>query len=797
MNVRELEKIVEEHGSAVHELFRRLFALDRPLLLHSDIYDVYQEFRREEAGSVLRGTSFEKLIAATREAVVLSPQVTLAVRPRIARWSYLRFNADLLTFESIDVSRFLQVKERLVDGQDPEAWSLEFDVGPFNREFPRMSETRSVGRGAEFLNRHLSRRLFQDQEQGYARFLNFLRLHQCHGQQLMLNGSIEDIDALQEALRSALDLLDEHDDATSWDDIAVPLRTLGFEKGWGRTVGTTRELMQALADVLEAPSPDQLERFLGELPMIFDLAIVSPHGFFGQANVLGLPDTGGQVVYILDQVRALEQELRRRAYERGLDIAPQIVVLTRLIPEARGTTADQRVEPIDGTQNARILRVPFRDEHDGVVRPWVSRFDLWPYLERYARDAGRELLAELGRRPDLVIGNYSDGNLVASLLCHELGVTQCNIAHALEKTKYLFSDLYWKHNEERYHFSCQFTADLIAMNAADFIITSTYQEIAGTTTSEGQYESYRAFTMPGLYRVVEGIDVFDPKFNVVSPGADPDVYFAHTDESRRFHGMREEIDAMLFGGDGVEARGTLADPSKPPIFTMARLDAIKNLTGLVEWYGQCERLRDVANLVVIGGFIDASHSEDREEQDQIRRMHELFDRYGLEAHVRWLPRCTDRRLGGEIYRVMADRRGVFVQPARFEAFGLTVIEAMTSGLPTFATRYGGPLEIIEHGRSGFHIDPNRGDEVAEMLADFFESASRNEEVWAGISEGAMRRIEERYTWALYAHRLLRLSCLYGFWKYATNLERSETRRYLEMFYGLQFRPLAAGLPSSG
>ena len=27
----------------------------------------------------------------------------------------------------------------------------------------------------------------------------------------------------------------------------------------------------------------------------------------------------------------------------------------------------------------------------------------------------------------------------------------------------------------RYHFSCQFTADLIAMNHADFIVTSTYQ----------------------------------------------------------------------------------------------------------------------------------------------------------------------------------------------------------------------------------------------------------------------------------------------------------------------------------
>lgn len=56
---------------------------------------------------------------------------------------------------------------------------------------------------------------------------------------------------------------------------------------------------------------------------------------------------------------------------------------------------------------------------------------------------------------------------------------QCTIAHALEKTKYPDSDIYWKNLDDKYHFSCQFTADLIAMNHTDFIITSTFQEIAG------------------------------------------------------------------------------------------------------------------------------------------------------------------------------------------------------------------------------------------------------------------------------------------------------------------------------
>lgn len=58
-------------------------------------------------------------------------------------------------------------------------------------------------------------------------------------------------------------------------------------------------------------------------------------------------------------------------------------------------------------------------------------------------DTGSEIRAELGGKPDLIIGNYSDGNLVASLLSFHLNVTQCTIAHAFEKTKYPDADVYW------------------------------------------------------------------------------------------------------------------------------------------------------------------------------------------------------------------------------------------------------------------------------------------------------------------------------------------------------------------
>lgn len=40
------------------------------------------------------------------------------------------------------------------------------------------------------------------------------------------------------------------------------------------------------------------------------------------------------------------------------------------------------------------------------------------------QDAASEITAELQGYPDFIIGNYSDGNLVASLLACKMGVTQ-------------------------------------------------------------------------------------------------------------------------------------------------------------------------------------------------------------------------------------------------------------------------------------------------------------------------------------------------------------------------------------
>ncbi|MGH8813037.1 MAG: sucrose synthase, partial [Advenella sp.] len=784
---------VADHRDELHALLRKWFELERPLLLRSDLLEAF-DLVRDTHPQPLVNTPLHELIKWLQEAVCRPPLTYLALREGAGRWSFLRIHQQQLVPEIISVSDYLAFKELLVRPDSTNEPVLELDFTPFNRDFPRLKEIRSIGQGVMFLNRQLAGTLFTQTGTGTAKLLHFLTVHSMDGQQLMLHGNFADVAALRTGLRRALSLLDTYSEDVPWQAVAEPLSGLGFAPGWGDNVMRVSDTMSLLVDILEAASPQILENFLARIPMMSKLLILSPHGYFGQDNVLGLPDTGGQVVYILDQVRALEREMTERLVLQGIEAQPKILICTRLIPDAGETLCNQPLEKVHGTQNSWIVRVPFRKTNGEIIRHWISRFEIWPYLENFAHDIEREALAQLSARPDLVIGNYSDGNLVASLISKRMGVTQCNIAHALEQSKYLHSALHWRENEAQYHFDCQYTADLIAMNSADFIITSTYQEIAGTPHTVGQYETYQNYTMPGLYRVVNGIDLFDPKFNIVSPGADAEVYFSYLDRERRLQSLLPDIERLLYNLDpGVPWRGHFNDPAKPLIFTMARLDLVKNLTSLAAWFAQCPRLSEAANLLVIGGHIDPAASTDGEERAEIDHMHAIINEYQLEGRMRWLGIRLEKNLAGELYRHVADKRGIFVQPARFEAFGLTIIEAMSSGLPVFATCYGGPLEIIQHGVSGYHFDPNDGAAAAAAMADFFARSEADPLFWNKVSEMALKRVDSRYTWRLYAERMMTLSRIYGFWKFVSNLEHEESARYLNMFYHLQFRPMAQAL----
>ncbi|PWZ30347.1 Sucrose synthase 2 [Zea mays] len=83
-----------------------------------------------------------------------------------------------------------------------------------------------------------------------------------------------------------------------------------------------------------------------------------------------------KVVYILGQVRAMDNEMLLRIKQYGLDMMPKILFLsvmanmvTRLLLDATGPTCGQHLEKVLGTKHCNIICVPFRTEN-GTIRKW-------------------------------------------------------------------------------------------------------------------------------------------------------------------------------------------------------------------------------------------------------------------------------------------------------------------------------------------------------------------------------------------------------------------------------------------
>lgn len=783
-----------EEKLALQELIREFQTRDQQYFLRNEIAQVFADYCRnlQKPAYFFHASSLGRLVQYTHELILEAENIWLLLRPWIGSQQVWWLAADLTQMELKTPQVLLEVRDRLVNRYQPHLLGIDF--GPFYKNSPSISDPRNIGQGLAFLNHYFCNQLSSDPAYWLEGIFQALQRHGYDRIPLLISDRISSGPQLVKQVRQAIQQVSQLAPETPYEKFDPELQELGFAPGWGNTAARVSETLQLLERLLDAPEPSLLEAFVSRIPAIFRILLVSIHGWVGQDGVLGRPETMGQVVYVLEQARSLEQRLYEELRLGGLEflgIRPQVVILTRLIPNCEGTQCNLRLEKVEGTENSWILRVPFQEFNPRVTQNWISKFEIWPYLESFATDAEPQILAQFGGRPNLILGNYSDGNLVAFLLARRLNVLQGNIAHVLEKSKYLFSDLYWQDFEPHYHFSVQFTADLISMNAADFILTASYQEIVGTPESFGQYESYKCFTMPQLYHVVDGIDLFSPKFNCIPPGVDPKIFFPYTQLENRCPSDRQRLNALLFEVEDPQILGQLEQPQKRPILAIGPLTPAKNLTGLVEFFGQNPALQARCNLILLSSRLQPTEAVNAEEAGELTKLHQLIQHYDLWKKVR----CIGLQLSspdlGEAYRVIGDRQGVFVHFARFEAFGRVILEAMVSGLPTFATQFGGALEIIQEGENGFQINPTDWQKTAQVMLNFLTESEADPQVWQRISTQAIQRVQNKYNWQHHTLQLLLLAKIFSFWNYIHPERREALLRYLEALFYLIYQPRAA------
>jgi sucrose synthase len=785
-----------EEKAVLQQLITSLRAANKAFFLRNEILHIFAEICQEtrKPAHFFHSSSLGMLIHYTHELILEEDQVWFILRPWIGSQQMWRVDAELTQCEQMSPKALLETRDRLVGRYEPRLF--EIDVTPFYEVLPSIQDPRNIGQGLAFLNRYLCEQVICDRDYWLATLFDVLQHHDYGGRRLLINDRIESGEQFAQQIKKALENLAARSPEEPYQSFHDEFQDLGFEPGWGNTAGRVRESLELLDQMIHEPQPAILEAFVTRFPSVFRVVLVSVHGWVGQEHVLGRAETLGQVAYVLEQARSLEHQLREEMHLAGLDvlgIEPEVIILTRLIPNCEGTQCDLRLEQVNHTKNAWILRVPFREFNPNVTENWISKFEIWPYLETFAEDAEQELLKHMGKPPDLIIGNYSDGNLVASLLAQRMQVTQCNIAHSLEKPKHLFSNLYWQDLEPQYHFSAQFTADVIGMNAADFIVTSSYQEIVGTPDTLGQYESYKHFTMPQLYHVLNGIDLFSPKFNRIPPGVDERIFFPYSQLERRPIETRHTIAKYLFEQEDPRIIGKLSDPNKCPILAIAPVISVKNLAGLTECFGRSPELQERCNLILITNKLSVDEAINPDEAEQIQTIHNLIDQYHLHDHIRWVGSRLATDDLGEVYRSVADRQGFFVLFARFEAFGRVLLEAMISGLPVFATEFGGAVEVIEDDRYGFLINPTDLDGSARKMLEFLDRCAHDPKYWQEISERGMHRIHDEYNWTLHTRQLLLLTKLYSFWNYVHRESREALLRYLQALFFLVYKPRAEAI----
>ncbi len=224
----------------------------------------------------------------------------------------------------------------------------------------------------------------------------------------------------------------------------------------------------------------------------------------------------------------------------------------------------------------------------------------------------------------------------------------------------------------------------------------------------------------------------------------------------RFPGVRAET---RYNGVDVERFEPARERPPRTILFTGRLGPDKGVHVLCDAFRLVRQRVPDATLELVGPEAPVAREMQVELSDD-PRVRALDRFYGGSYRVE-----LERRLGDDLPAVMftgrvpaADMPAVYargtvaVLPSLEEAFGLPLVEAMASGLPTVATRIGGMPELLVDGETGLLVAPDD----AAALADALVRLLTDPALASRLGAGGRARAVERFSWDVVAERALSL-----------------------------------------
>jgi glycosyltransferase involved in cell wall biosynthesis len=190
----------------------------------------------------------------------------------------------------------------------------------------------------------------------------------------------------------------------------------------------------------------------------------------------------------------------------------------------------------------------------------------------------------------------------------------------------------------------------------------------------------------------------------------------------------------------------------PIILSVGRLHDVKGMARLVAAYAGDPGLRARANLVIVGGDLEAPTPDEAVELGRIDAT------FRLDPTLRDEVILLGHRPNGDIgYLLAAAHRGVdgliapsgaYVCASAKEEFGLAIVEALAVGLIVVAPNIGGPTTYVEDRRTGVLVDTTSGSELVHGIQAALDLADA-----PGRAERARRTVRATYDISVMAARL--------------------------------------------
>jgi glycosyltransferase involved in cell wall biosynthesis len=200
---------------------------------------------------------------------------------------------------------------------------------------------------------------------------------------------------------------------------------------------------------------------------------------------------------------------------------------------------------------------------------------------------------------------------------------------------------------------------------------------------------------------------------------------------------------IVYGGADPARFWPEPDARRHGVLFVGRLTPHKGVDRLLE------ALPEDADLRVVGS---AGHDPTLPEREYPK----LLGSLAAQRRVEFLGAVADADLpalyrGARVFALPSVHVTCYGREVRVsELLGLSCIEAMASGTPVVASRLGGLPEVVEHGVTGFLVEPGNTAELHERLAQVLADGS----LAARLGQNARERFLESFTWEACADRCL-------------------------------------------